>query len=87
MKVKGESIPFKEEKILIQFSDPSIKEKIWITMRNYEKNLIIFSFVKLVKNKFIGKEQKEFKWNQYECNKIEIVLKSNKIKLSINNNE
>ena len=55
-------------------------------MRNYEKNLIIFSFVKLVKNNFFGKEQKEFKWNQYESNKIEIVLKTNKIKLSVNNN-
>lgn len=56
-------------------------------MRNYEKSSMIFSFVKVVKNNIWGKQQKEFQWSQYEANNIEIVLKSNKIKMFINNND
>jgi len=48
---------------------------------------MIFSFVKVVKNNIWGKEQKEFQWFQYEVNTIEIVMKSNKIKMTINNDE
>lgn len=39
-------------------------------MRNYEKDVMIFSFVKFVKNDIWGKEQKQFVWNQYQVNTI-----------------
>lgn len=55
LNAKGESVPFKEEKILIQLIDSNSKQKIIITMRNYEKDSTIFSFVKVVKNNIWGK--------------------------------
>jgi hypothetical protein len=43
--------------------------------------------VKFVKDDIRVKEQKEIRWNQYESNVLEIIIKSNKIKLFINQDE
>lgn len=43
--------------------------------------------MKFVKDDIRVKEQKEIRWNQYESNVLEIIIKSNKIKLFINQDE
>ena len=61
------------------------RHKIWITMRNYVKHEIILSFIKVEKEMIWGKEQKEFRWNQYKTNSITMTIDKKTISLWVNN--